>query len=76
MLLRAGARSAPMRFAADLSGAAASAPLAGWVAAHAAPLAVGLGALVAPGLFSRWRAWQRGKAWRAKGVRGRGRCAR
>ena len=76
LLLRAGGSSAPARFVADISGAAATAPLACWVAAHAIPLAAGLGALVAPGLFSQWRAWQRGKAWRARGMRGRGRRAR
>ena len=76
LLLRAGGSSAPARLVADISGAAATAPLACWVAAHAIPLAAGLGALVAPGLFSQWRAWQRGKAWRARGMRGRGRRAR
>ena len=77
LLLRAGGSSAPVRFAVDITGAAASAPLACWAAAHAAPLAFGLGALVAPGLFSRWRAWQRGKAWRDRGYTvGRGRRAR
>ena len=76
LLWGAAGRTAPVRCAADLSGAVAASPCTRWVQAHAGPLSIALGAVIGPSLFFQWRSWQKTKAWRRKGVRGRARSLR